>query len=333
MDLLRFLWGSFFFVVLVLATVYIRQYYLQGWIEQIPVVRNLDDSYERAKKAFAVLGAEAIKEFYESKGRPLRDSDHFTRSRDGLAIQSTWNRDELLLKFQRKGFSRGRLEAAARVLDYVDSHKHFAMRNMYEAKVLASVQLAQALLESDIGRSRLAREGNNHFGIKGRPTKEGRRKIARIKAGHTEELCYCRQQTDFVYKAPAIGTMNVDDDHHTDAFEVYATVADSYRRHTELLTACGKYGQKGCYGWIWKAFPVGSTADITQLALDHRRYTGMAPRDYFGGEVETPYYAAAASGLKAAFYATSKAYPRKIRSLIETYELWRFDYDIIHTFS
>jgi hypothetical protein len=306
MNSLQFLWGALLFTILVLAIAFVRQYYLAGWIERIPIVRSLDDSYERAKKA--LLLKPAVKD-------------------DKIVLQSTWDRENMITKFKQAGFSKKRLEAAIRVLDYIETYKALALQDMLDHQVLASVKLAQALLESDIGRSKLAREGNNHFGIKGIPTSQGRKKIARIRAGHDEYLCYCAQQTDFTYKPPAISTINANDDHFTDAFEVYESAADSYRRHTRLLTSCHTYGRKGCYGWIWGAFPVGATVDITQIAIDHRHITGMAPADYFGGQVEVPYYAGAASALKAAFYATSKAYPKKIRSLIETYELWRFDYD------
>lgn len=331
MNPLQSLWAALLFVVLVLAIIFVRQYYLQGWIEQIPIVRSLDDSYNRAKKTFAQLGSGAVQRFYETSETKQIVTGDKPRGRDQLVVRSTWIREDLIRKFREKGFSKGRLEAAIRVLDYVDAYKEFALQDMYEYKVLASVKLAQALLESEVGQSRLAREANNHFGIKGVPTAQGRNKLARIRSGHTESLCYCTRQTDFSYQAPAIGTINVNDDHPTDAFEVYLSVKDSYRRHTRLLTACSQYGRKGCYGWIWRTFPVGSTADITQLAIDHRTITGMRPSDYFGGETTVPYYAAAASGLKGAFYATSKTYPRKIRALIETYELWRFDYDLIQS--
>lgn len=43
----------------------------------------------------------------------------------------------------------------------------FAKSNMKESKILASVTIAQAILESGWGKSRLALEGNNLFGIKG----------------------------------------------------------------------------------------------------------------------------------------------------------------------
>lgn len=50
--------------------------------------------------------------------------------------------------------------------DYFRSHARMAVEEMHFSGIPASVTLAQAILESGMGNSRLAREGNNHFGIK-----------------------------------------------------------------------------------------------------------------------------------------------------------------------
>jgi len=52
------------------------------------------------------------------------------------------------------------------IKQYIDSFKNIAMREMIEYKIPASITLAQGLLESGSGNSRLAKTGNNHFGIK-----------------------------------------------------------------------------------------------------------------------------------------------------------------------
>jgi LysM repeat protein len=51
-------------------------------------------------------------------------------------------------------------------VDYITRHKDIAMREMDRTGIPASIKLAQAILESDAGRSELARRANNHFGIK-----------------------------------------------------------------------------------------------------------------------------------------------------------------------
>lgn len=49
---------------------------------------------------------------------------------------------------------------------YIDQYKDIAIEQMKQWKIPASITLAQGLLESGAGRSDLAVNGNNHFGIK-----------------------------------------------------------------------------------------------------------------------------------------------------------------------
>ena len=49
---------------------------------------------------------------------------------------------------------------------YIDKYKDWAIEQMHDYRIPASITLAQGLLESNAGRSRLATQANNHFGIK-----------------------------------------------------------------------------------------------------------------------------------------------------------------------
>ena len=49
---------------------------------------------------------------------------------------------------------------------YIDRYKEIAIDQMHRYRIPASITLAQGLLESNAGRSTLATEANNHFGIK-----------------------------------------------------------------------------------------------------------------------------------------------------------------------
>jgi len=91
-------------------------------------------------------------------------------------------------------------------LDYVDRYSPVARKEMREYGIPASITLAQGLLESNAGSSRLALESNNHFGIKCRSKCRG---------------CTCR---------------NYSDDDVYDMFRVFGSVWDSYREHSLLLT-------------------------------------------------------------------------------------------------
>ena len=53
--------------------------------------------------------------------------------------------------------------------EYADKYAEYAMEQMRRYGIPASVTLAQGILESSNGQSRLALNENNHFGIKLRP--------------------------------------------------------------------------------------------------------------------------------------------------------------------
>jgi hypothetical protein len=93
-----------------------------------------------------------------------------------------------------------------KVLEYIDRYASIAIGEMQRTGVPASITLAQAIIESRSGESRLAAEINNHFGIKcfSKTCKKG----------------HCR---------------NFSDDHHKDFFRRFASVEDSYRAHSEVV--------------------------------------------------------------------------------------------------
>lgn len=70
-----------------------------------------------------------------------------------------------LVTFVLTGFANPFNHEEAAV-SYIDSHKQIAIVEMYRSGIPASITIAQALLESNYGKSELALEANNHFGIK-----------------------------------------------------------------------------------------------------------------------------------------------------------------------
>ena len=74
----------------------------------------------------------------------------------------------------------------------------------------ASITLAQAILESGNGESRLALEGNNHFGIK----------------------CHNNWEGDTIIE---------DDDEAGECFRKYLNPSDSYRDHSLFLANRTRY--------------------------------------------------------------------------------------------
>jgi flagellum-specific peptidoglycan hydrolase FlgJ len=90
--------------------------------------------------------------------------------------------------------------------NYVAKYKNLAIQHMHKHKIPASITLAQGILESNAGFSKLAVYNNNHFGIKcfSRTCKRG----------------HCSNYTD---------------DSHKDFFRVYNSVSGSYESHSQLL--------------------------------------------------------------------------------------------------
>lgn len=95
-------------------------------------------------------------------------------------------------------------------LDYIERYKDVAMTEMVKYKIPASITLAQGMLESGNGKSKLARQGNNHFGIK----------------------CH----NDWKGK-----TMRMDDDAPKECFRVYKNAEESYRDHSKFLSNSSRY--------------------------------------------------------------------------------------------
>ena len=95
-------------------------------------------------------------------------------------------------------------------LDYIEKYKEIAMKEMVKYKIPASITLAQGILESGNGKSKLATKGNNHFGIK----------------------CH----SDWRGK-----TMRMDDDAPNECFRVYKTAEESYRDHSKFLRNSQRY--------------------------------------------------------------------------------------------
>lgn len=97
-----------------------------------------------------------------------------------------------------------------RLRTYVNKYSDLAIREMIRTGVPASITLAQGIIESDYGSSRLAREANNHFGIKCHKGWKGRK----------------------IYH---------DDDKRNECFRSYRQDIESYRDHSDFLRQGARY--------------------------------------------------------------------------------------------
>ncbi|MBC7774021.1 MAG: glucosaminidase domain-containing protein [Phycisphaerae bacterium] len=112
-------------------------------------------------------------------------------------------------------------------LDYIERYSKIAIGEMQQFGIPASISLAQGLIESRAGTSKLAVSNNNHFGMKcfSRHCKKG----------------HCSNFTD---------------DTHKDFFRKFPNAWESWRAHSQLL-ASGRYNKLKRHGRDYRAWAYG----------------------------------------------------------------------------
>ncbi|MDR0940135.1 MAG: glucosaminidase domain-containing protein [Mediterranea sp.] len=140
--------------------------------------------------------------------------------------------------------------------EYIKKYEEMAVEQMKRHKIPASITLAQGLLESGAGLSKLARDSHNHFGIKCGSGWRGK-------------------------------SVRHDDDLRDECFRAYRNPRESYEDHSDFL----KRGSR--YAFLFR--------------LEITDYRGWA------------------KGLKKAGYATDPSYANRLITIIEDYELYKYD--------
>lgn len=102
------------------------------------------------------------------------------------------------------------IEAQNKTELYIKTYSNLAIKEMETYNIPASITLAQAILESGSGESRLALKGNNHFGIK----------------------CHNNWDGDTIIE---------DDDEQGECFRKYLKPSDSYKDHSLFLANRTRY--------------------------------------------------------------------------------------------
>lgn len=94
--------------------------------------------------------------------------------------------------------------------DYIETYRDLAVNEMIRTGVPASITLAQGILESGFGKSKMATEANNHFGIKCHNDWKGQ-------------------------------TIRYNDDRRNECFRKYSNPAESFRDHSDFLKNTPRY--------------------------------------------------------------------------------------------
>lgn len=95
------------------------------------------------------------------------------------------------------------------IQEYIDTYRGIAMQEMRRHGIPASIKLAQGILESGFGNSELARNANNHFGIK----------------------CHGWPGRGYTY----------DDDAPGECFRLYESPLQSFLDHSQFLLTRARY--------------------------------------------------------------------------------------------
>lgn len=106
--------------------------------------------------------------------------------------------------------SNGSSGTKAYISNYIANYNELATSEMKRSGIPASITLAQGMIESDYGRSRLATEANNHFGIKCHNDWKG-------------------------------ATIKHHDDKRNDCFRKYRKPEESFYNHSDFLTSASRY--------------------------------------------------------------------------------------------
>lgn len=288
------LYGLAFFIPGILL---MQGKWTERWLDEvikIPVITKISQEFETGLDVAGDLFQVKADLFYQMD--TIIGKSIYPFSDPPLVERSkyAWDRKTIEKKLKRR-LRRKKYKSSAKYLDYIEEFGGLAVHEMKTTQVPASIKLAQGLLESNAGKSFLATKAKNHFGIKCRKNRDYK------KDGKIDH-------SDFYHHELAYDCQNRSDDHDWDHFEMYEYPELSYRRHSILLRTSERYS------WMFDRYYIGQDYEVE--------------KDWFG-QSTVPYYAAWAIGLKKSGYATSERYAQKVTYIIETYELWRIDYEVV----
>ncbi len=220
---LRMSYNTFFKIIFLMVFAYI----LLGGDRSIEFGRGQPNQVSNAQKYMppavpALMGnkfsEEEVKEKHWSDALAISVKDAPAPAKETSVIQAA-DKEELFLNpleiYQEDKVAAPSKKVKKKRKDchaYIKRFKGVAVSEMKKYGIPASITLAQGILESNAGTSRLADENRNHFGIKCFSSK--------CQKGHCS---------------------NYHDDDHKDFFRKFETDWESYRAHSLLLAKSKRY--------------------------------------------------------------------------------------------
>lgn len=119
------------------------------------------------------------------------------------------------------GFMPSKLQPGCKEMNFIDSIKEEAIENYNNSKILPSVTIAQAILESSWGDSSLTKEANNLFGIKADSSWKGEFAVFDTNEYYNQTI--------------------------KDKFRKYDSLYDSIKDHSEFLMKHKRYAENGVF--------------------------------------------------------------------------------------
>ncbi|KAA3640714.1 MAG: hypothetical protein DWQ02_01620 [Bacteroidetes bacterium] len=190
------------------------------YVKDVSINLNLK---AKASNLMAVQSSEQITNKDDLEAKPQNTSLVGKKSDEKSRTKSKKQEDDNLMNtysnlpfdgnsLELSDSERRKLEKIQKQKAYVKKYAALAKKEMKDYGIPASITLAQGLLESNAGESKLAKNNRNHFGMK----------------------CFSR-------KCKKGHCSNFTDDSHKDFFKIFETPADSYRAHSKLLRNGSRY--------------------------------------------------------------------------------------------
>lgn len=173
----------------------------------------MNTSYSQVEEEYVVPIHKIKEEKTKSSSRKTKDNN----------LANTYS--NMTYSFGKNESGKSKTSKRKKQEAYVNRFVEVAQKEMRKYGIPASITLAQGLIETNAGDSRLAKQNNNHFGMKCFSKKCGK--------GHCA---------------------NFTDDSHKDFFRKYKSSWESYRAHSQLLMGkryrhLKKLGNENYQGW------------------------------------------------------------------------------------
>lgn len=177
--------------------------------------------------------------------------------------------------------------------EYIERYSVIAVSEMRRTGVPASIKLAQGMIESDYGRSRLARLANNHFGIK----------------------CHSSWRGPVIYH---------DDDARDECFRKYSDPDESFRDHSDFLVTGSRYrslfslNPTDYKGWArgLKSAGYATNPAYADMLIRKIEENGLYVFDTGTGTVSRPTTPSAGTGIRTGVPGRGTRYPAEVAARV-----------------